>query len=97
MRANHKTNAKEQARACLYLIGSHVSNSAAESCTQSFEPLHATIRKRAVRAPLSYRFALQAEADPHLHLEFGMAVLMYRATNLLDLEPVDIAQGLACL
>ena len=41
--------------------------------------------------------SLQPETDSHLDLERQLAVLADRAASIFDLEPVDIAQGLARL
>jgi hypothetical protein len=41
------------------------------------------------------RSALETKSDANLDLELNLRVVCHRTTDLLDLKPVDIAQGLA--
>lgn len=41
------------------------------------------------------RSALETKSDANLDLELNLRVVYHRTTDLLDLKPVDIAQGLA--
>jgi hypothetical protein len=41
------------------------------------------------------RISFETEPDANFDLELNLPILYHRATDLIDLKPVDIAQGLA--
>src|SRR5271155_5670400 len=54
-------------------------------------------QRTCLRARFSDRTSLELETDSHLDLEGRRTILADRAANSLDLEPIDVAQGLTRL